>query len=46
VKLTIIGCSGSVPGPAAPAPCYLVEADDAQGHDQLDRVGNSCTKAW
>lgn len=27
MKLTIIGCSGSVPGPAAPAPCYLVEAD-------------------
>jgi ribonuclease BN (tRNA processing enzyme) len=27
VKLTILGCSGSVPGPDAPAPCYLVEAD-------------------
>lgn len=27
MKLTIIGCSGSVPGPAAPAPCYLVEAE-------------------
>jgi ribonuclease BN (tRNA processing enzyme) len=27
VKLTILGCAGSVPGPDAPAPCYLVEAD-------------------
>jgi ribonuclease BN (tRNA processing enzyme) len=27
VRLAIVGCSGSVPGPNAPAPCYLVEAD-------------------
>jgi ribonuclease BN (tRNA processing enzyme) len=27
VKLTVIGCSGSFPGPASPASCYLVEAD-------------------
>ncbi|CAN5136374.1 MBL fold metallo-hydrolase [soil metagenome] len=26
VKLTVIGCSGSVPGPASPASCYLVQA--------------------
>jgi ribonuclease BN (tRNA processing enzyme) len=26
VKLTIVGCSGSYPGPAAPASCYLLEA--------------------
>src|SRR5260370_41092071 len=27
VRLTIIGCSGSFPGPASPASCYLVEAE-------------------
>jgi ribonuclease BN (tRNA processing enzyme) len=31
VKLTIVGCSGSYPGPDAPASCYLVEEDDADG---------------
>lgn len=28
MKLTIIGCSGSYPGPDSPASCYLVEAED------------------
>jgi ribonuclease BN (tRNA processing enzyme) len=27
VKLTIIGCSGSFPGPESPSSCYLLEAD-------------------
>jgi len=27
VKLTVVGCSGSVPGPDSSASCYLVEAD-------------------
>jgi ribonuclease BN (tRNA processing enzyme) len=27
VKLTVIGCSGSYPGPEAPASCYLVEEE-------------------
>jgi ribonuclease BN (tRNA processing enzyme) len=27
VRLTIVGCSGSGPGPASPASCYLVEHD-------------------
>jgi len=27
VKLTVIGCSGSYPGPDSPASCYLLEAD-------------------
>jgi ribonuclease BN (tRNA processing enzyme) len=31
VRLTIIGCSGSFPGPESPASCYLVEADDDAG---------------
>jgi ribonuclease BN (tRNA processing enzyme) len=28
VKLTIVGCSGSMPGPTSPASCYLVQAGD------------------
>jgi ribonuclease BN (tRNA processing enzyme) len=31
MKLTVVGCSGSYPGPDSPASCYLVEADDADG---------------
>jgi ribonuclease BN (tRNA processing enzyme) len=31
VKLTVVGCSGSYPGPDSPASCYLLEADDASG---------------
>ena len=27
MKLTIVGCSGSIPGPDSPASCYLVEHD-------------------
>ena len=27
VKLTVVGCSGSIAGPDSPASCYLVEAD-------------------
>jgi ribonuclease BN (tRNA processing enzyme) len=27
VQVTIVGCSGSFPGPQSPASCYLVEAD-------------------
>jgi ribonuclease BN (tRNA processing enzyme) len=27
VQLTIVGCSGSFPGPQSPASCYLIEAD-------------------
>jgi ribonuclease BN (tRNA processing enzyme) len=27
VRLTIIGCSGSFPGPTSPASCYLLEAE-------------------
>ena len=27
MKLTVVGCSGSIPGPASAASCYLVEAD-------------------
>jgi len=28
VRLTVVGCSGSAPGPASPASCYLVEHDE------------------
>ncbi len=31
MRLTIVGCSGSFPGPDSPASCYLVEADDDSG---------------
>ncbi len=31
MKVTVVGCSGSYPGPDSPASCYLVEADDADG---------------
>src|SRR4029453_13602217 len=27
MKLTVVGCSGSYPGPDSPASCYLLEAD-------------------
>jgi ribonuclease BN (tRNA processing enzyme) len=27
VRLTVVGCSGSMPGPESPASCYLVEHD-------------------
>lgn len=28
MRLTVVGCSGSVPGPDSPASCYLLEAED------------------
>jgi ribonuclease BN (tRNA processing enzyme) len=31
VRLTVIGCSGSYPGPDSPASCYLLEADFDDG---------------
>lgn len=31
VRVTVIGCSGSYPGPDSPASCYLVEADGPDG---------------
>jgi len=31
MRLTVIGCSGSYPGPDSAASCYLLEADDADG---------------
>lgn len=30
VKVTVVGCSGSYPGPDSPASCYLIQATDAQ----------------
>ena len=37
MKLTVIGCSGSGPGPTSPASCYLVEHD---GYRLLLDLGN------
>ncbi|GGO93392.1 MBL fold metallo-hydrolase [Nocardioides phosphati] len=31
MKVTVIGCAGSYPGPEAPASCYLVESEDQAG---------------
>lgn len=31
MKLTVIGCAGSFPGPQSPASSYLVQADDDEG---------------
>jgi len=42
VRLTVIGCSGSVPGPDSPASCYLVEAD---GFRALLDLGNGALGA-
>jgi ribonuclease BN (tRNA processing enzyme) len=30
VKLTIVGCTGSFPGPGSPASCYLLTANDGE----------------
>jgi ribonuclease BN (tRNA processing enzyme) len=30
MRLTVVGCSGSYPGPRSAASCYLLEADDAR----------------
>jgi ribonuclease BN (tRNA processing enzyme) len=35
MRLTVVGCSGSYPGPDSPASCYLVEADLAGGPYRL-----------
>lgn len=37
MKLTVVGCSGSFPGPDSPASCYLLEHDD---HRILLDLGN------
>jgi ribonuclease BN (tRNA processing enzyme) len=42
VRLTIIGCSGSFPGPGSPASCYLLEAD---GFQLLLDLGNGALGA-
>lgn len=31
MRLTVVGCAGSFPGPDSPASSYLVQADDASG---------------
>ncbi len=41
MKLTVIGCSGSYPGPTSPASCYLLEADhDGRSWRVLLELGN------
>ena len=40
MRLTVVGCSGSVPGPQSPASCYLLEAPgvDADGRERTWRI--------
>jgi ribonuclease BN (tRNA processing enzyme) len=42
VRITIVGCAGSFPGPDSPASCYLVEAD---GFRLLLDLGNGALGA-
>jgi ribonuclease BN (tRNA processing enzyme) len=42
MRITVIGCSGSFPGPASPASCYLAEAD---GFRLLLDLGNGALGA-
>ena len=34
MRLTVVGCSGSYPGPDSPASCYLLEAEHGEGHQR------------
>lgn len=46
MRLTIIGCSGSYPGPDSPASCYLVEAEaDGRRWSVLFDFGNGALGA-
>ena len=47
MRITVIGCSGSFPGPDSPASCYLLEADDADGRSWrvLLELGNGALGA-
>ena len=38
MRLTVIGCSGSLPGPGSAASCYLVEADGCRVLLDLDEA--------
>lgn len=38
LRLTVVGCSGSFPGPASPASCYLLEAPDPADAGRTWRV--------
>jgi ribonuclease BN (tRNA processing enzyme) len=40
MRLTVVGCSGSYPGPESPASCYLLEADhvSASGESRTWRI--------
>ena len=42
MRITVIGCSGSYPGPDSPASCYLLEAEGPDGTD----VDNPGTRTW
>lgn len=40
MKLTVVGCTGSMSGPYSPASCYLVQGRGIDPETGLDRVYN------
>ncbi|WP_076463341.1 MBL fold metallo-hydrolase [Actinomyces mediterranea] len=40
MRLTIIGCTGSMSGPASPASCYLIQAPGVDPQTGLERMWN------
>ncbi|WP_322919795.1 MBL fold metallo-hydrolase [Nocardioides renjunii] len=42
MRLTVVGCSGSYPGPDSPASCYLLEAE----HTSEEGPGAGETRTW
>jgi len=46
VRLTVVGCAGSFPGPDSPASCYLVQADhDGRTYSLVLDLGNGALGA-
>jgi len=46
MRLTVVGCSGSYPGPESPASCYLLQADhDGRTYSLVVDLGNGALGA-
>ncbi|WP_028472290.1 MBL fold metallo-hydrolase [Nocardioides alkalitolerans] len=43
MRLTVVGCAGSYPGPDSPASCYLLEAE---GPDDAPGAAAGATRTW
>jgi ribonuclease BN (tRNA processing enzyme) len=46
VRLTVVGCSGSYPGPESAASCYLLEAEHTPGLGEGSGEGSGETRTW